>query len=136
MELERLAAQTAATIRSRFETLELSPGKYSLWLKFVRLTVQDGIRTEEATGPIRKLLVTTHSLDDLIGQLAEQLVLTVFGSEVQVVPEMPNLIVKLLDQKVHVHTAGAPALDAAEQVWLKATLYRQESSLWGLIFRN
>lgn len=134
MELERLVAQTEAAIKAKLEVPDFRPGKFSVWLKFVRMVSQDGSLVEEAVAPPTKAIFTAGSADELVHQLADNLLLAVFGAEVRVVQEMPNVIVKLSGKKTHLAMPGAPALAQPGQIYLKATVYEYSPSLWDQLF--
>ncbi len=128
--MDRLAAQTAAAIQTALPLPEIRPGKFSVWLKFVRLTSAG----EESIAPPTKQILTAATAAELTQQLAENALLAVFGAEVQVVQDLPNLIVKVLDRKATVPMPGAPPLDQAGQVFLKATVYEYSPGLWEKLF--
>lgn len=135
MELEQLLSQVAEAIRSKIDLPEFHAGKFSMWLKFVRPVItEDGTRMEESVGGLQKLVFTAGSFDELLLHVAENAVLAVYGAELPVVKELPNLIVKLIDRKSFVPVPGGPPVDQAGQVFLKATVYRYEPSLWEQIF--
>ncbi|HWI60270.1 MAG TPA: hypothetical protein VNT75_00385 [Symbiobacteriaceae bacterium] len=116
-----------AAIRAKAEKPDFAHGKVSLWVKLVRLDAQGH---EEPVGPLHKVMLTATSYDDLIRQLAENLVVATFGGDVQLVDAMPNLILKLFETKRYVAIPGAPPIDQAGQLFLKGTIYRSEPSLW------
>lgn len=126
-ELEKLVASVEAAIRAGTEKPDFAHGKVSLWVKLVRLDSQGH---EETVGPPHKVMLTATSYDDLVRQLAENLVVATFGGDVQLVTAMPNLILKLFEKKTFVPVAGAPPVDQAGQLFLKGTVYRSEPSLW------
>lgn len=131
MALERLVQELTATLHSHFPAREsFSPGRYSLWLRLVKPGQLDGANIDHPIGPAQKLAITVKSRDELIAAIAENALITVYGAEIPLVQEMPNLIVKLLDQKRRVPVAGAPPLEAVGQPFLKVTVYRFEPSLW------
>ncbi|HEY3368633.1 MAG TPA: hypothetical protein VGK74_26545 [Symbiobacteriaceae bacterium] len=136
MELEKLTAQTEAAIRERLDLPRFDAGKVSVWIKFVRHVRSDGSLMEEPVGPVQKMVLYIASYDDLVRTVAENMILTVYGSDLQIVPHLPNLIVKLFDRKVFVPVAGAPPLDQPDQIFLKATVYRYEPSLWDQLFKR
>ncbi|HYF95738.1 MAG TPA: hypothetical protein VD969_26275 [Symbiobacteriaceae bacterium] len=131
-ELERLVATVEAAIRSHVEPPDFGHGKVSVWIKLVRPAKAPD--PEETVGQVHKVLLTVSSFDDLVEQVAENLVVAIFGGDVQVVSSMPNLIVKLMEKKAYVPLPGAPPIDQSGQVFLKATVYRWEPSLWDQIF--
>ena len=131
-ELESLVATVEAAIQAHVEPPDFGHGKVSVWIKLVRLARAPD--PEETVGHVHKVLLTVKSLDDLIQQVAENLVVAVFGGDVQLVAAMPNLIIKLFESKAYVPLPGAPPIDQSGQVFLKATVYRWEPSLWDQIF--
>lgn len=134
MELEKLVAHVEEAIKARIDLPGFRPGKVSLWIKLVRFRHEDGCLLEESVGGLQKCLFTAASVDELINQVADNIVLAIFGAELQLVREMPNLIVKLFDRKAQVPMAGAMPLDQPDQIWLKATVYRYEPGLWERLF--
>lgn len=134
MELAELLAQTQAAILGKINLPDFQPCKVSMWLKFVRIEESDGAKVEQNAGPVQKLVFTAGSPEELVHQVTENMLLTVYGAEVQIVKDLPNLIVKLFDKKAYVPVAGAPPLDQPGQIYLKATVYRFEPSLWDQLF--
>lgn len=134
MELEQLLEQTAKAIERAISLPDFRPTKVSMWLKFVRLGSENGTPIEQTTGHVQKLIFVAASFPELVRQVAENLILAVYGAEVPVVREMPNLIVRLFDQKAWVQVPGAPPIDQADQIFLKATVYRYEPDLWAQLF--
>lgn len=96
----------------------------------------EGSQIEEPVGNVHKLVLQVNSLDELVGELADNMVVAVYGGDIQLVKEMPNLIIKLFDQKVWIPMTGAPPIDQAGQIYLKATVYRWEPSLWDQLFKS
>jgi hypothetical protein len=135
-ELEKLAAQVAKAIHEYVSPPEFHPGKVSVWIKLVRPQLMDGAHVEETLGSVHKVIFDAISLDELIREVADNLVLAAFGGDVQIVTAMPNLIVKLFETKGYVPIPGAPPIDQAGQVYLKATVYRWEPSLWDQLFKR
>jgi hypothetical protein len=135
-ELERLVAQVEGQIRQHLTLPEVFQGKVSVWIKLVRPGRQDGAQVEETVGNVHKVMLEVANLDELLREIADNLVLAVYGGDVQVVKEMPNLIVKLFARKAYVPMPGAPPLDQAGQVFLKATVYKWEPSLWDQLFNR
>jgi hypothetical protein len=135
-ELARLVAQTESAIRERFAADEFHPGKVSVWIKLIRQVPMEQTQLEETVGSVHKVLLPASSFPELIRALSENLVVTVYGGELQIVREMPNLIIKLFDRKAVVPVPGAPPLDQAGQIFLKATVYRWEPSLWDQLFHR
>ncbi len=130
-ELERFVEQVARIIERHVEPpADFHPGKVSVWIKLVRFVSVDGAKMEETVGTVHKLIFVADTVPELIRVVAENMVLVAFGSEVQLVREMPNLIVKLFDQKRFVPIPGAPPLDEPDQLYLKATIYEFRPSLW------
>jgi len=117
-------------IRRRLTLPDFRPGKVSVWIKLIRYSQLDGGLVEETVGNIHKLMLAVNSSDELMQELSANMVVSVYGGEMQLVKEMPNLIVKLFDRKAYVEMPGAPPVDQAGQLVLKATVYRWEPSLW------
>lgn len=136
MELEKLLTQTEAAIRERIGSVHFQPCKVSIWIKFVRRVPMDGAYVEEPAGPVHKLLVPIETEQELIATVAENMVLAVFGGDLQVGERMPNLIVKLFDRKAFIPLPGNPPVEQPDQVYLKATVYRYEPSLWDQFFKR
>lgn len=107
-----------------------------MWIKLVKLVTSDGTQMEEAVSNVHKVMMDVNSLDELIAELADNLVMALYGGDVPLVKDTPNLIVKVFDSKAYVPMPGAAPLDAAGQVFLKATVYRWEPSLWDQIFKK
>lgn len=133
-ELEKLAARIEEAIRARFEPMDVHAGKVSVWIKLVRLNRVEGTQVEETVGNVHKITFLITCLQDLVRELSDNLVLAVYGGDVQVVQSMPNLIVKLFDHKQVVAIPGAPPLDQPGQIYLKATVYKWEPSLLDQLF--
>ncbi|HLO01775.1 MAG TPA: hypothetical protein VK191_01545 [Symbiobacteriaceae bacterium] len=131
MALEKLVQELTTALHSHLpEHQPISPGRYSLWLRLVKPGELDGSIVDLPMGPAQKLALTVKSRDELLAAIAENALVTVYGAEVPLVKTMPNLIVKLLERKARVPVAGAPPIDAADQPFLKVTVYRFEPSLW------
>lgn len=137
MALEKLVQELTTALHSHFPATEplvpergFSPGRYSLWLRLVKPGELDGSIVDQPIGPASKLALTVKSRDELIEAIAENALVTIYGAEVPLVKEMPNLIVKLLEKKRRLQVPGAPPLDAKDQPFLKVTVYRFEPSLW------
>ncbi|MDF2627311.1 MAG: hypothetical protein K0R39_1142 [Symbiobacteriaceae bacterium] len=130
-ELEQLVAKVESALRTHLKAPDFRHGKASVWMKLVRPL---GANQEETVGDVHKVLLTATSYDDLLRQVSENLVVAAFGGDVQLVDAMPNLIVKVFESKAYVPIAGAPPIDQAGQVFLKATVYKWEPSLWDQIF--
>jgi len=135
-ELERLVSKTEGAIWAALKSPNFGPCKVSVWIKLVKPAKVDGSQIEETVGNVHKVMLEVNSLEELVRELADNIVLAIFGGDVQVVKEMPNLIVKLFDSKAYVAMEGAPPLDAVGQVFLKATVYRWEPSLWDQLFKR
>jgi hypothetical protein len=136
MELEQLLIRTETAINQAIPDPDFTHGKVSMFIKFVRMVDSDGSQMEESLGHVNKQVLTVSSYDELLRHVAENMMLAVYGAEVQLVKDMPNLIVRLFDQKAMIQTPGAPALDAPGQIYLKATVYRYEPSLWDSLFNR
>lgn len=131
MELERLVQELTTALHSHFpQTAGFSPGRYSVWLRLVKPGLLDGSIVDQPIGPASKLALTVRSRNELIEAVAENALVTIYGAELPLVQSMPNLIVKLEGRKVRIHVDGAPPLTAADQPFLKVTVYRFEPSLW------
>ncbi|HLN62685.1 MAG TPA: hypothetical protein VK464_14155 [Symbiobacteriaceae bacterium] len=135
-ELEQLVGLVERTIHQHLRPSEFHPCKVSVWIKLVRPAKLDGVQVEETVGDVHKVVFQANSSAELVREIADNLVLAVFGGDVQIVQDVPNLIVKLFDQKTVVPMPGAPPLDQAGQTWLKATVYRFEPSLWDHLFKR
>lgn len=134
MELEQMVSDLTRQVREQVAPPTFRPGKVSLWLKLVRLVPMDGSLVEENEGPVQKLILRAAAFDDLAQQMAENMVLYIYGAEVPLVREMPNVIMKLFDRKVRLKMAGAPPLEEPGQLFLKATVYEHSPSLWEQLF--
>jgi hypothetical protein len=135
MALEKLVQDLTTALHSHLPEPEtVLPGRYSLWLRLVKPGLLDGAHVDQPIGPAQKLMITIKSRDELIEAIAENALVTIYGAEVPLVDRMPNLIVKLLVRKAKVKVEGAPPLDAADQPFLKVTVYRFEPSLWDRFF--
>lgn len=134
MELEKMALRIHRQMQESVELPNFRPGKVSLWLKYVRLKRDDGAILEETDGPVQKQVFLAASPDELMQDVAENILLFVFGAELSQVKGLPNLIIKLFDKKVRLQTPAAPALDEPDQLFLKATVYEYHPSLWEQLF--
>lgn len=131
-ELDRMIQHVAEVIEEQADlaSVAFQPGKVSIWLRFIRLEPGG----EQEVVPARKVVAEALSRRALLYTVAEQVVLAVFGSEVQVVYDVPNLMVKLFDRKTMVRLPGCPPLEQEEQIFLKVTVYRYEPGLWQRLF--
>lgn len=131
-ELDLMIQHAARALEAQIDwgAIDFHPGKFSIWLRFIRLT-EGG---EQEVLPAHKLVREAMTEKELRYLLAEQVVLTVFGSELTVVTDLPNLVVKLNDRKSTVHLPGAPPLEQPDQIFLKVTVYRYEPGLWARLF--
>jgi len=118
--------QVSAAVRASTPKSEFHPGKQSLRIQFVRLTPEG----ETSFGPAERLIVEAENEEQLYQRLGEQVVLTVFGPEVQVVSKMPNLIVDLFGKTRRVYMEGAPSLDAPGQPYLKLSIEHYAPTVW------
>lgn len=134
MNLEELLGQVTKAILSRVDLPTFHPGEVSCWIKFVKLVGTNGAKVEESVGGVQKLIFDAGSVAELVHEVAENALLTVYGAETPIVTDMPNLIVKLFDKKVFVPMAGAPPLDQLGQIYLKVTVYRYDPGLWEQLF--
>jgi len=132
--LEELLGQVTRAIIARVDLPAFQPGEVSCWIKFVKLVSSNGSKVEENVGQTEKLIFDAHSPAELVRQVAENALLTVYGAEVPIVADMPNLIVKLFGTKVFVPMEGAPPLDKPGQIFLKVTVYRYDPGLWEQLF--
>lgn len=136
-ELEKLVSKTEQAILAVLKPpTEFSPCKVSVWIKLVKPARVDGVQMEETVGNVHKVMLEVNSVDELVREVADNVVVAVFGGDVPLVRQMPNLIVKVFDSKAYVPMEGAPPLDAAGQMFLKATVYRWEPSLWDQLFKK
>ncbi|MFZ5815576.1 MAG: hypothetical protein ACOY93_09790, partial [Bacillota bacterium] len=96
-ELDLMIQHAARALEAQIDwgAIDFHPGKFSIWLRFIRLT-EGG---EQEVLPAHKLVREAMTEKELRYLLAEQVVLTVFGSELTVVTDLPNLVVKLNDRK-------------------------------------
>lgn len=131
-ELDLMTRHVAKAIEEQIDLSAVSfqSGKVSIWLRFIRL--ESG--GEQEVLPAQKVIAEVLSPRALLYKVAEQVVLSVFGSEVTVVAEVPNLIVKLFDRKAMVRVPGGPPLEQEKQIFLKVTVYRYEPGLWQRLF--
>ena len=107
-ELEKLVTKVQAAILEALpEPGSFRPGKVSMWVKLVKLGDMDGSQVEITQGSTHKVIVTAGSWQELLQAVAENLVLAVYGAEISLVKELPNLIVKLFDRKRTVPIVGA-----------------------------
>lgn len=79
-ELEQLVAQTVAAIRAQFERDEFHPGKVSVWIKLIRQAPMEQTFIEETVGSVHKVMLPAGSFSELLGALAENLVVAVYGA--------------------------------------------------------
>ncbi|MFZ5827897.1 MAG: hypothetical protein ACOY94_26635 [Bacillota bacterium] len=131
-ELDLMIEHVARAIEEQtdLDSLSFQAGKLSIWLRFVRLETGG----EQEVLPALKVVAEALTRKALLYKVAEQVVLAVFGSEVTVVSEVPNLIIKLFDHKAMVYVPGNPPLEQEGQVFLKVTVYRYEPGLWQRLF--
>ncbi|MBP2018573.1 hypothetical protein J2Z79_001988 [Symbiobacterium terraclitae] len=129
-ELNLMIRTVAKAIASRIDLPEVRPGKHEIWLTFIRRTGP----SDERVLPGRKRVLSVTTGPELLYAVAREVVLTVFGDEVQVVKDLPNLKIRLLDHRADVHLPGAPPLDQAGQIWLRVTVRRYEPGLLERIF--
>lgn len=134
MELEMMALRIHRQMQESIELPNFRPGKVSLWLKYVRMKRDDGSIIEETSGSVQKQVFVAASADELMRSVAENILLFVYGAELSPVQELPNLILKLFDRKVRLHTPGAPDLGQPDQLFLKATVYEYHPGLWEQLF--
>jgi hypothetical protein len=130
-----LVAQLLTNVEQRisdaFGPAAFTPGKFSLWLRFVRLSA-----AEETVGQPHKVVLAASSLSELIHLIAENAVLTVYGAALPVVTEMPNLILKYGGQKQVISTAANLPVDQPGQIFLKVTAYEFHPGLWEQLFHR
>lgn len=134
MELEALLIQTEQLILAQIDLKEFRAGKVSVWVKFVRIERVDGTLMEQTVGPVHKLIFLAGSYRELIHQVAQNVVLAVYGAEVPTVKEIPNLILRLFTHKVRVAMPGAPPLEEPGQLFAKVTVYEYAPDLWEQMF--
>lgn len=129
-ELDLLIQVVAEAIDDQVGRPECRPGKYDLWLTYIK-RVGSG---ESAVLPGRRSVIDASGPTDLLYEVSAAVVLSVFGDEVQVVDELPNLQVRLLDRKGTVRLPGAPDPQQDGQIWLKVAVNRHEPGLWKRLF--
>lgn len=131
---EELAREVAQRMAAALPPGNRVPGRVSVWLRFVQMRPMDGSLVEQTVGATSRTYMTALDAADLYDQLAAQVLLKVFGQEEQVVADLPNLIVKVLDQKGRVPMPGAAPLENPDQIWLKVTVYEFQPNLWERLF--
>jgi hypothetical protein len=134
MELEALLTQTEQGIHGQIDLPEYRAGKISMWVKFVRMEQVDGTWIEQTVGPVHKLIFLAGSYGELVHQVAENVVLAVYGAEVPIVQAIPNLIVRFFTHKARVPMPGAPPLEEPGQIFAKVTVYEYAPDLWEQMF--
>ncbi len=134
MDLEKLLGLVTKAILSGVDLSAFHPGEVTCWIKFVQLRGMDGAKIEETVGSTTKLIFDADSVAKLVRAVAENALLAVYGAEVPIVADMPNLIVKLFDKQFFVPIAGAPPIDEPGQIFLKVTVHRYDPGLWKQLF--
>ena len=129
-ELEAVVRRVAAVIIAETGIPKVRPGRHEVWLTFVR---RSGT-SEERLMPGRKDVHSVMTGQELVHAVAESIVLTVFGAEIQLVDHLPNVRLRLLDRRAELHLPGAPPLDQDGQVWLRVTVRRSEPGLLERLF--
>lgn len=132
--LEQAAEEIARELQRRIELPNFRPGKVSLWLKLVKLVPDDGATIEQTVGTVGRQIFLAASPAELMRDVATNVLLFVFGAELPLVNDLPNLIVKLYDKKVWIQVQGGPPLDQAGQIFVKATVYEYHPGLWEQLF--
>ncbi|MFB5082645.1 hypothetical protein [Symbiobacterium thermophilum] len=122
--------RVAAVIIAETGIPKVRPGRHEIWLTFVRRTGT----SEERVMPGRRDVRSVMTGQELAHAVAESIVLTVFGGEIQVVDQLPNVKLRLLDRRADLHLPGAPPLDQDGQVWLRVTVRRSEPGLLERLF--
>lgn len=135
-ELEQLVAQVEQAILAEVTGKEFRPGRVSVWTKLVRPVVHDGIPGEETVGELHKHQFVARSFPELVRSLAEQIVLTIYGAEIQIVTEIPDMVLKLYGHKTRVKSPFTPARRQADPLYLKVTVYYAPPSLWENLFHR
>jgi hypothetical protein len=127
----QLLTNVERTISEALGPATFVPGKFSLWLRFVRLSA-----AEETVGQPHKVVLAATSLSELIHLVAENAVLTVYGAAIPVVAEMPNLILKYGGRKQVISTGANLPVDQPGQIFLKVTVYEYHPGLWEQLFHR
>jgi hypothetical protein len=115
-----------ATIQKEVASVTVTHGKYDLWLRFVRVEAGG----ERELSPAFREPLDAMDKADLLRQVAERIVLLVFGSEVSPVSDLPNLRLFFLGRRAVVHMPGAPDPKQPKQVFLKVSVAYRRASLW------
>lgn len=133
-ELERTITTVATAIRDQFHPGEVNfrPGKFDLWLRFVRLDASG----EREAFPARKVQVEATNLAALLHEVASQVVLAVFGQELMLLPGLPNLRVTFLQHSAVIHLPDAPDPDAPDQIQLRLAVAPHQPGLWQQLFNR
>jgi len=129
-ELDLVIQKVAEAIDEQVGRPACLAGKCELWLTYVKRTGG----SDAAVMPGRKLIIDAAGPTELLYAIAAEVVLSVFGDEIRVVDDLPNLLLRLLDRRGEVHLPGAPDLAQEAQIWLKVTVHRHEPGLWQRLF--
>lgn len=129
-DLDVMVQTVARPLADHFDQLQIPPGKFDIWLQFVR--PEEGGDREIL--PAQKQRVEALSTKELLYAVALEVTLAVFGGENRVVRDLPNLAVRVLDRRAKIHLPGAPALEAPGQVILKVSVSRHQPGLWTRLF--
>lgn len=128
---DELAKAVAAKMAAAVPVERGLPGRFSVWLRFFRhQTGPDGVLMEETVGTTTRVFFTARNAPDLYEELAQNVVLKVYGEEVETTRTLPNLVLKIGLRKEKVALSGAPPLSQPDQVFLKVTVYEYQPSLW------
>lgn len=132
---EQLAQTVAQRLQAALPAPGVVPGKVSVWLRFVRHVPQPaGAPAEETVGTTTRVFFTALAAAELYEQVAQNVLLKVYGEEIQTVTALPNLILRVEDRKVRVAMPGAPPLDQPGQIFLKVTVFAWRPGLWERLF--
>lgn len=135
LELEQMARTVAKRLHTALPDAGFSPGRFSVWLRFVRyVPAEGGGQLEETVGVTSRLFLTALSTAELYEQMAQNVILKVYGEEIQTVKDLPNLVVRVDGRRAKLPMPGAPPLDQAGQILLKVTVFRYQPGLWEQLF--
>jgi hypothetical protein len=123
----------ADRIREVAGSLYRHMGRLSVWIRFIDEELYNGSPVEVTQGSTTRLIFEAHEPEELITTLAENIVLKVFGEELRLTNGVPEIALKLFEDKYYLEPRG-PYADHTTDLKLKVTVYEHRPNLFERLF--
>jgi len=130
---EGLVADIERRIRNSTTAVTDHLGRLSIWLRYVKEEYYRGSPVELTQGSTTRIILEAETTEEFYRILAENIVLKVFGEELRLTRGVPEIVLKLFDDKYHLPPKGKYA-DHTTELKLKVTVYRHRPGLFDRLF--